>query len=76
MFLAAGRSLMSGMIVAHQTYGDMLRFNPHFHAIVLEGGFDDDGTFFYIPFSGLDANGVTKLLRSFVRQFGPAKLQR
>lgn len=46
---------MTGMIVAHQTYGDMLRFNPHFHAIVLEGGFDHDGTFFYIPFSGLDA---------------------
>jgi hypothetical protein len=52
---AAGRPLMTGMIVAHQTYGDMLRFNPHFDAIVLEGGFDDDGTFFYIPFSGLDA---------------------
>jgi hypothetical protein len=52
---AAGRPLMTGMIVAHQTYGDMLRFNPHFHAIVLEGGFDDEGTFFYIPFSGLDA---------------------
>jgi len=45
---AAGRPLMTGMIVAHQTYGDMLRFNPHFHAIVLEGGFDDEGTFFYI----------------------------
>ena len=52
---AAGRPLMTGMIVAHQTYGDMLRFNPHFHAIVLEGGFDDEGTFFFIPFSGLDA---------------------
>jgi len=51
---AAGRPLMTGMIVAHQTYGDMLRFNPHFHAIVLEGGFDNEGTFFYIPFSGLD----------------------
>ena len=52
---AAGRPLMTGMIVAHQTYGDMLRFNPHFHAIVLEGGFDDEGTFFFIPFSGQDA---------------------
>jgi hypothetical protein len=31
----------------------MLRWNPHFHAIVLEGGFDDEGTFFFIPFSGL-----------------------
>jgi hypothetical protein len=50
---AAGRSLLSGMVIAHQTFGDMLRWNPHFHAIVLEGGFDDEGTFFYIPFTGL-----------------------
>ena len=33
----------------------MLRWNPHFHAIVLEGGFDDEGTFVYIPFSGLQS---------------------
>lgn len=32
--------------------GDVLRFNPDFHAIVLEGGFDEEGTFYYIPFSG------------------------
>jgi hypothetical protein len=50
---AAGRSLLTGIVVAHQTFGDMLRWNPHFHAIVLEGGFDDEGTFFYIPFASL-----------------------
>jgi hypothetical protein len=27
------------MVIAHQTFGDMLRWNPHFHAILLEGGF-------------------------------------
>jgi hypothetical protein len=49
------------MVIAHQTFlpqaqGTMLlRWNPHFHAIVLEGGFDDEGTFFYIPFTGLDS---------------------
>ena len=43
------------MVIAHQTFGDMLRWNPHFHAIVLEGGFDKEGTFFYIPFSGLQS---------------------
>jgi len=32
----------------------MLRWNPHFHAILLEGGFDEDGTFVYLPFSGLE----------------------
>ena len=52
---AAGRSLLSGMVVAHKTFGDMLRWNPHFHAIVLEGGFDNEGTFFYIPFTSLDS---------------------
>jgi hypothetical protein len=50
---AASRPLLTGMVIAHQTFGDMLRFNPHFHAIVLEGGFDDEGPFFFIPFSGL-----------------------
>ena len=52
---AAGTALMSGMVIAHQTFGDMLRWNPHFHAIVLEGGFNNEGTFYYIPFSGLDS---------------------
>jgi len=52
---AAGTELMTGIVIAHQTFGDMLRWNPHFHAIVLEGGFDDEGTFYYIPFSGLDS---------------------
>jgi len=70
---AAGRPLLTGMVIAHlrffakrkypahtpyralQSFGDQLRWNPHFHAIVLEGGFDDEGTFFYIPFSGLQS---------------------
>jgi hypothetical protein len=52
---AAGRPLRTGMVIAHQSFGDHLRWNPHFHAIVLEGGFDDEGTFFYIPFSGLQS---------------------
>jgi hypothetical protein len=52
---AAGRPLLTGTVIAHQTFGDMLRFNPHFHAMVLEGGFDEEGTFFYIPFFGLQS---------------------
>ena len=48
-----------------------MRWNPHFHDIVLEGGFDDEGTFFFIPFSGLQSYGLTKpfrLQRSFRRR--------
>ena len=41
------------MVISHQTFGDMLRWNPHFHCIVLDGGFDDDMNFIYIPFSDL-----------------------
>ena len=43
---AACRTLFSGMLIVHQAFGDMFRWNPHFHAIVLEGGFDNEGTFF------------------------------
>jgi len=28
----AGRALLTGTVLAHQTFGDMLRCNPHFHA--------------------------------------------
>ncbi len=28
-------------------------WNPHWHAIVLEGGFDENGNFVHIPFSNL-----------------------
>jgi hypothetical protein len=51
----AGRQLLTGTVIAHQTFGDMLRWNLDFNAIVLEGGFDEEGAFFYIPFSGLQS---------------------
>ncbi|MEE8442050.1 MAG: transposase [Spirochaetia bacterium] len=35
--------------------------NPHFHALVLEGGFDAEGTFVSVPFSGLQA--MTEVFR-------------
>jgi hypothetical protein len=49
----AGRVLLTGLVISHQTFGDMLRWNPHFHAIVFGGGFDSCGRFFYIPLGGL-----------------------
>jgi len=51
----------------------MLRWNPHFHAILLEGGFDAEGTFFYLPFSGLEK--MTEYFRRIVlRYFAGKKL--
>ncbi len=49
------------MVIAHQTFGDMMRFNPHYHAIILEGGFDDEGNFVSIALAGL--HKMTKYFR-------------
>ena len=37
------------MVLAYQTSGEFLRWNPHFHCLVLEGGFDERGKFAHIP---------------------------
>lgn len=50
---ATGKTIQTGMVISHQTFGDMLRWNPHFHCIVLDGGFDEEMNFIYIPFSDL-----------------------
>ena len=73
---SAGRPLLTGVVVAYQTFGDMLRWNPHFHAIVLEGGFDEEGTFFYIPLFGLQSYGLTKPIRASSGSSASAELQR
>jgi len=51
---AADKPLLSGVIAAHQTFGDQLRWNPHHHCLVLEGGFDEAGRFVHVPLSGLE----------------------
>ena len=51
---AAGKPLLSGVIAAHQTFGDQLRWNPHHHCLVLEEALDEHGTFIPVPLSGLE----------------------
>jgi hypothetical protein len=50
---AAKRPIKTGMVLAYQSAGEFLRWNPHWHAIVLEGGFDENGRFVHIPFGNL-----------------------
>jgi hypothetical protein len=69
----AGKEIRTGMVVAHQTFGDILKWNPHFHAILLEGGFDKEGSFVYLPFSGL-AKMTEYFRRTVVRFFAERKL--
>lgn len=47
----AGKNITSGLVLSHQTSGDFARVNPHWHGILLEGGFDDEGNFVYLPIS-------------------------
>jgi hypothetical protein len=36
-------------VVAYQPFGDLVRFNSHWHALILEGGFDAEGQFVFLP---------------------------
>jgi hypothetical protein len=48
--LAAGSpTFRSAAIVAFQPFGDFLRANAHWHALLLEGGFAPDGKFLFLP---------------------------
>ena len=33
-------AVKTGIVVSYQSYGDLMRWNPHYHCIVLEGGID------------------------------------
>ena len=64
---AAGRPIRTAAVLAYQSFGDLLRNNPHYHAIVLEGGFDEAGQFVFIPLS--DLARMTQYLRRRVVKF-------
>jgi hypothetical protein len=55
------------MVLAYQTSGAFVRFNPHWHAIVVEGGFDEAGRFVHIPFGNL--NKMSEYFRRLIIKF-------
>jgi hypothetical protein len=44
-----GETLIPGVIVAVQTFGDRIIFHPHLHLLVTEGGDDRAGIFRRLP---------------------------
>ena len=56
---AAGKHIQAAAILSYQSFGDMIRANPHYHGIILEGGFDEEGNFVYLPIS--DTQKMTEL---------------
>ena len=58
---AAGTRIRSAAVVAYQPFGDLLRFNSHWHALILEGGFDAEGQFVFLPIH--DTQKLTECFR-------------
>jgi hypothetical protein len=46
--------VLPGMIAGIQTFGELVHFHPHIHALVTDGGFLPDGTFVRLPRIGRD----------------------
>ena len=64
---AAGCKLHSAAVIAYASAGEFVRFNPHLHAIVLEGGFDANGRFVHIP--RLDLSRLSQYFRASMVDF-------
>jgi len=62
----SGRELTTGIVVSFQTYGDILRFHPHWHCIILEGGIDG-ALYFHLPIG--DTKPLCEVLRQKVIRF-------
>ncbi len=62
-----GKNIRTGIVLAYQSFGDFLRFNPHFHSLILEGGFDEDDNFIFIPITNLVK--MKELLRRLVIKY-------
>ena len=71
--MITGKEIRTGIVLAFQSYGDFLRYNPHFHSLIIEGGFDEDGNFIFIPIADLEK--MKELFRRLViKYFVDAKL--
>jgi hypothetical protein len=46
---AAKTTVTTGVVLSYQAYGDLIRWNPHYHCLVLEGVIDEAGSFHHIP---------------------------
>ncbi len=51
----------------HKSAGEFLRWNSHWHALALEGGFDQAGRFVYLPIA--DTQRMTELFRRLVIKY-------
>jgi hypothetical protein len=46
---AAGRPIRCAAVLVFQSAGEFVRWNPHWHGLFMEGGFDRQGRFVHLP---------------------------
>lgn len=69
--LAAGQELLGACVVSYQSFGEFVRFHPHWHVLVLEGGFTKHDRFVYLPIGADDGMlkvWQTSILSLFLRK--------
>jgi len=59
---AASENAVPGAVIAIQTFGDFLGFNPHCHVLVTDGCFYDTGSFRVAP--AVELKGLEKVFRN------------
>jgi hypothetical protein len=64
---AAGRRIHGAAVIAYASAGEFARWNPHLHAIFLEGGFDREGRFIHVP--SLNLSKLSQYFRSSMVAF-------
>ena len=64
---ATGKDVRTGAVVSYQSFGDMLRFNPHWHSITLEGCIDISGVFHHLPVK--DTAALTECFRRRIVEY-------
>jgi hypothetical protein len=53
--------IKTGVVVSYQSFGNLMRWNPHYHCLVLEGGIDERSSFHHIPIK--DTSPLTEVFR-------------
>lgn len=66
----SGKEVKTGIVVSFQTYGDILKFHPHWHCSILEGGIDGD-QFYHVPI--YDTKPLCDIFRQKVIRFFTSK---
>jgi len=63
-FYRKGRKAVPGAVIAIQSFGDFLGFNPHLHILISDGCFHENGMFSVAP--AIDTEALEQIFRHIV----------